>query len=618
MLDEIQPGDRLGDYEILKQIGSGGMGNVYLTQHVFLKKRFAVKVLPKKFTENKAFVTVFQQEGQTLASLKHENITTVHNFGVQDGLYFLVMDYISGGTIEDYRLSCGGQMPPEEVLNTLLAVAAGLEHAHEVGIVHRDLKPENFLIDKDGTVKISDFGIAQFLGAADGAHITRSANTVVHLAERQRNAAHYVGGTEGYMAPELAEHGFVDHRADFYSLGVIAYFLLTGKQPGLHSKRATSLVKGLPKQWDKIIEKCVAYSPDERYQNAAALQKDLHLLQKKYQSKQFRLVVAGSLVLIVVGVGVITGLLLKNQSSQPLPEIPAPVETPQPEPKEETAPVESPEKPVREPKPPKPKPPKPAQENKEKPVIKKPTEYDITKIQVPATPVEKPVVKEKEPIKSSEDSPKPEAENSETPASEENKISETESDNDEAVNDEKVSKISLRVFSEDGYLLDAEEYEVFVDDVLVRPMGGTQTYALPLDLSKPNFKFLVRSEGHSIYYRRFTTPREVRTVSLELTLPLIEDTYDYYQSLLQEFLPSTSWQIIHATSVFPYELIDFRNSGFVRVDENMHRWEILGDGRVRLVIDEKYFLLDFNESLNRISISDTANKTIAIGIVRDN
>ena len=286
LADSKEPGQKIGDYTIIKEIGRGGMGVVYLAQHEYLKKRFALKVLPEEFSASPEFVAIFKQEAQTLGTLKHPNIVEVHNFGEENNSYFLVMDYIDGQTIEDFLAASGGKMTPEEVQATLLSVMSALVHAHNKGIIHRDLKPENFLVDSDGTVKITDFGLAQLVAPEssetpeeDSSKNTK--NTFMHLAEDQAQAGQYTGGTEGYMAPEVEAGGMGDKRADYYAIGVIAHYLITGKEPGKHVKMLSKTIKGLDPKWDKIIEKCLEHNPNDRYQDALDLLVDLQGINSK-------------------------------------------------------------------------------------------------------------------------------------------------------------------------------------------------------------------------------------------------------------------------------------------------------------------------------------------------
>lgn len=307
------PGQTIGDYTVLEEIGRGGMGVVYLAQHNYLKKRFAVKVMPRALSERPEFSNLFQQEAQTLGTLRHENIVEVHNFGVHDGSQYLVMEYVEGGTIEDYLNECHKQMPPSEVLATLHAVMMGLQHAHNKNIIHRDLKPENFLLSLDGTVKISDFGLAQLMDAGDSdtAHKKDSSSTMVALYADSLQNEQFTGGTEGYMAPEVAEGGTGDQRADYYAIGVIAYYLLCGEQPTGAYTPVSKKIKGLDKRWDVFIEKCLRHNPDERYQSPEELISDLDMLSTKPRS--VAMIAVAVTALLVVALGVLLSMKAMNK-----------------------------------------------------------------------------------------------------------------------------------------------------------------------------------------------------------------------------------------------------------------------------------------------------------------
>ncbi len=303
------PGQSIGDYTVLEEVGRGGMGVVYLTQHRYLKKRFAVKVMPRQFSESPEFSSLFQHEAQTLGNLKHPNIVEVHNFGIHDGSQYLVMDFIEGKTIQDYLKKCGGSMPPADVLGTVYSVMSGIQHAHSKNIIHRDLKPENLLLDADGTVKISDFGLAQLMDAEiDAGSEARNVSSVEGYADTLKNDQ-FTGGTEGYMAPEVAAGGCGDKRADYYAVGIIAYYLLTGARPQGDFKPASTLVKGLDKRWDTLIKRCLEFDPNKRYQTPEEIINDLNQLSQKSQ-KSF---IPAAIVTVLLTAIIFTYLSLRHE-----------------------------------------------------------------------------------------------------------------------------------------------------------------------------------------------------------------------------------------------------------------------------------------------------------------
>ncbi len=282
---EFSFGDRIGDYEILSKLGQGGMGVVYLAQHSFLKKRFAIKILSADLAILPEFVQIFQREAQTLAALRHPNIVEIHHFGNHEGHYYFVMEFLNGGTLEDYRLRRKGTLPAKETLNAIFAITSGLRYAHAKGIIHRDLKPENFLLDHNGTLKISDFGLARLAQnplAASSRRIREApehlrSQTYAYLAANAANSPEVGGGTEGYVAPEVTAGKASDARADIFALGVVAWKLLTGSEPQPFIN-PSQVVPGLNPRWDRVINRCLRPNPADRYQSVEELESDLRAL----------------------------------------------------------------------------------------------------------------------------------------------------------------------------------------------------------------------------------------------------------------------------------------------------------------------------------------------------
>ncbi len=200
--------------EVVDILGQGGMGIVYRARHVALGRDVALKVLSPKLAADAGFAERFGREAMALASLNHPNIVQVHDSGREGDVCFLVMELVEGVSLRD--LMEQGRQPPAQALKIIPQVCDALEYAHHRGIVHRDIKPENILIDRAGTVKIADFGLAK-MTKGGSAKLTQT-NVVM--------------GTPAYMAPEQYESiRTVDHRADIFSLGVVFYELLTGELP---------------------------------------------------------------------------------------------------------------------------------------------------------------------------------------------------------------------------------------------------------------------------------------------------------------------------------------------------------------------------------------------------
>lgn len=274
--DHFPPGSRIGNYEVLNALGRGGMGAVFLVRQVFLNKRFALKMLDDELARLPEYVDVFRNEARMLASLRHPHIVQVHDFGTEGTRHYFVMDYVDGGTLDELRRGRGGRLPPEEALSVLRSVASCLAHAHGMGIIHRDLKPENFLLERDGVLKVSDFGLARLAGEPRSPTSARvSGDTYMHFAKEAKDSPELAGGTEGYMAPEMKEGRPGDARSDVYALGVVGRLLLTGHWPEVGMKPASKVVAGLDPRWDRVLDRCLAADPEDRYPDGAALLADL-------------------------------------------------------------------------------------------------------------------------------------------------------------------------------------------------------------------------------------------------------------------------------------------------------------------------------------------------------
>lgn len=239
-IEEIR--ERFPQFEILECLGRGGMGVVYKARQKALDREVAIKVLAGEWDGEEDFASRFEKEAKTLAQMSHPNIVTVHDFGETEGLYYIVMEFVDGVNLRD--IIQDGKMDPAQALKIVPPVCEALQYAHEKGIVHRDIKPENLLIDRDGRVKIADFGIASLIGAND------------------ENS-----GTPPYMAPEQGTHSGVDHRADIYALGVVLYEMLTGERPESPLDLPSQKVQ-LDIRIDDIVLRALSKEPERRYRTA--------------------------------------------------------------------------------------------------------------------------------------------------------------------------------------------------------------------------------------------------------------------------------------------------------------------------------------------------------------
>lgn len=265
----LEVGSFLSDrYEILSKVGAGGMSDVYKAKDHILSRFVAIKVLKQEFSEDSSFVTKFRAEAQSAAGLEHPNIVNIYDVGSENGLYYIVMEYVEGITLKTY-IEKKGQLSFKESASIAIQVARGIESAHNKNIIHRDIKPQNIIISTEGKVKVTDFGIAK----------ATSSNTI----------SSDVMGSVHYASPEQARNGFVDGRSDIYSLGIVMFEMVTGRVPfdgettvavalqHLQEEiaRPSKYAPDLPISFEKIILKCTQKTPDRRYQTIEDLLADI-------------------------------------------------------------------------------------------------------------------------------------------------------------------------------------------------------------------------------------------------------------------------------------------------------------------------------------------------------
>src|ERR1700674_3220157 len=220
----ILPGKRLGPYEILSAIGAGGMGEVYRARDTRLDRIVAIKVLPAHLADKPDLRERFEREARTIASLNHPHICTLHDIGHQDGIDFLVMEYLEGETLAQRLLK--GPLPLEQAMQYAVEIADALDKAHRKGVTHRDLKPGNIMLTKLGS-KLLDFGLAKLKQETAPANITLSK---LPTAKDNLTAQGTILGTLQYMAPEQLEGTEVDARTDIFALGAVVYEMAAGKK----------------------------------------------------------------------------------------------------------------------------------------------------------------------------------------------------------------------------------------------------------------------------------------------------------------------------------------------------------------------------------------------------
>ncbi len=273
----IAAGTKLGPYEILTAIGAGGMGEVYRARDTRLDRIVAIKVLPAHLADRSELRERFEREARTIASLNHPHICVLHDIGCQDGVDYLVMEYLEGETLGQRLLK--GALPLEQVLQYAIEMADALDKAHRKGITHRDLKPGNIMLTKSGT-KLLDFGLAKLKQEVAPANVQLSQ---LPTASDPLTAHGTILGTMQYMAPEQVEGKEVDARTDIFSFGAVVYEMTTGKRAFEGKTQASLIAKILeidpppisslqpmtPPALDRVVRKCLAKEPEKRWQAAS-------------------------------------------------------------------------------------------------------------------------------------------------------------------------------------------------------------------------------------------------------------------------------------------------------------------------------------------------------------
>ncbi len=263
-------------YEMIEKIGNGGMATVYKATDLVLKRNVAVKILRDEFTTDEEFIKRFETEAQSAARLTHPNIVSIFDVGVDDGIYYIVMELIQGKTLKEIITEERGPLPWKWSVNVAIQIASALEMAHRNNIIHRDIKPHNIIITEDGIAKVTDFGIAK---AVSNSTITAFGKTI---------------GSVHYFSPEHARGGYTDAKSDLYSLGVVMYEMVTGKVPFDADTPVSVALKhmqedpvppieentNLPEAVNKIILKALKKDPILRYQTSTEMLRDLKMALK--------------------------------------------------------------------------------------------------------------------------------------------------------------------------------------------------------------------------------------------------------------------------------------------------------------------------------------------------
>lgn len=275
---------KIGNYRIEKMIGSGGMGEVYLAHDEKLDRKVALKILAKEFYSNAERVKRFKQEARAITVLNHPNIVTIYDFDSDQDIHYIATEYVEGETVREL---IGSDLPLKNILNIILQAVEALAAAHNAGITHRDIKPENMIVRPDGYLKILDFGLAKL-----------AENEQINSESLAKTGKGMVIGTPAYMSPAQASGEKLDHRTDLWSIGVVLYELLTGRNPFKKENRQATMHSILAEQppsvssanaeispeFDRILNKALEKDPDLGYQTAPDLQADLKRIRREIDS----------------------------------------------------------------------------------------------------------------------------------------------------------------------------------------------------------------------------------------------------------------------------------------------------------------------------------------------
>jgi serine/threonine protein kinase/Tol biopolymer transport system component len=332
----VSVGHRLGRFEILAQLGAGGMGDVYRARDPQLGRDVAIKTLPTALAGDSDRRRRFEREARTAASLSHPNIVAVHDVGVHDGIPFIVTELLEGETLREHLN--GRPLPPRRAVDFAVQIASGLAAGHDHGIVHRDIKPDNLFVTKDGRVKILDFGLAKMIDPAGSGDTTITLDGV---------AVAPVLGTAAYMSPEQARGLRADHRSDIFSLGVVLFEMLAGFAPFRRGSAAETVgailhdeppalagIVRIAAPLEHIVRHCLEKARDERFQSVRDLIFDLNALPAGALTSEVtppsthserriknRLVFA-SLLIAAVAAAAILGYVFGRRSSPPVTTAP--------------------------------------------------------------------------------------------------------------------------------------------------------------------------------------------------------------------------------------------------------------------------------------------------------
>lgn len=299
----LAPQTQFGRYEIRSLLGAGGMGEVYLAHDSSLNRKIALKILPADVASNQDRMRRFKQEATAAASLNHPNIAHIYEVGVASDLNFIAMEFVDGKTFRDLIHSDDREELPK-LLRILQHVAEGLAKAHDAGIIHRDLKPDNIMITSDGHAKILDFGLAKLVESTTSGSGTSAEDPTI----LQQSTPGLILGTLGYMSPEQAQGKTkeIDHRSDIFSYGCILFETITGRKAFAGKDQIevlnkiirepapplSAFIPNVPTDLQRIVRRCLAKDPDDRYQNIKDVAIELREVRREMQDSGFDVTVS--------------------------------------------------------------------------------------------------------------------------------------------------------------------------------------------------------------------------------------------------------------------------------------------------------------------------------------
>lgn len=281
--------DRLGGYRILKELGRGGMGAVYLARQLSLDRQVALKTIQAEWASNPRVIARFIREAYAAAQLSHHNVVQIYDLGEEKGINFFSMELVRGGSLDEL-LASKGKLDARTAALYILQAARGLKFAHDHGMVHRDIKPANLMLTQDELVKVADLGLVKTPAVDESADVDEDRNLMLASAQSRVTGVGSTMGTPAYMSPEQADDAAnVDQRADIYSLGCTFYALLTGSPPftshsaievitkhrTMRVERPDRVIEGIPAELGTIVERMTAKAPADRYQSLGETIRDL-------------------------------------------------------------------------------------------------------------------------------------------------------------------------------------------------------------------------------------------------------------------------------------------------------------------------------------------------------